>query len=134
MKFAKSAELNFCSEIFRIAKMIEKRQRPLYELENLNRTPINGQFYLEELTQVPLTRRTVYKIDKILDKASKAAIYSIWSVGDFIRWILIPVPGIEREICKKIQNTFTCRCSVPLRLICFRIIRSSYSRPRWRDP
>jgi len=32
MKFAKSAEQNFSKEIFRIAKVIERRPRPLYHL------------------------------------------------------------------------------------------------------
>jgi len=58
MKFAKSAEQNFSTEIFRIAKVIERRPRPLYELEDLNGTPIEGQFYQEELTRVRVTRRT----------------------------------------------------------------------------
>jgi len=68
MKFAKGAEQNFSTDIFRIAKVIERRPRPLYELKDLNDTPIDGQFYQEELTPVRVTRRTVYKIDKILDK------------------------------------------------------------------
>jgi len=44
MKFAKGAEQNFSTEIFRIAKVIERRPRPLYELKDLNDTPIDGQF------------------------------------------------------------------------------------------
>jgi len=47
MKFAKGAEQNFSTEIFRIAKVIERRPRPLYGLEDLNNTPIDGQFYQE---------------------------------------------------------------------------------------
>jgi len=50
VKFAKSAEENFSTEIFRIVKVIERRPRPLYELEDLNGTHIEGQFYQEELT------------------------------------------------------------------------------------
>jgi len=61
MKFAKSGEETFSTEIFRITKVIERRPRPVYELEDLNNTPIEGQFYTEELTPVriykgPLTR------------------------------------------------------------------------------
>jgi len=51
MKFAKSGEQTFSTEIFRITKVIERRTRPVYELEDLNKTPIEGQFYAEELTQ-----------------------------------------------------------------------------------
>ena len=42
MKFAKGAEQNFSTDIFRIAKVIERRPRPLYELDDLNWTPIDG--------------------------------------------------------------------------------------------
>jgi len=74
LKFAKSAEQNFNTELFRIAKVIERRPRPLYELEDLNGTPIEGQLYLEELTRVGVTRPTVYKIDKILNKMVRLGI------------------------------------------------------------
>jgi len=43
--FAKGAKHNFSTEIFRIAKVIERLQRTVYELEDLNGTPIDGQFY-----------------------------------------------------------------------------------------
>ena len=59
MKFAKSGEQTFSTEIFRITKIIERRPRPVYELEDLNKTPIEGQFYAEELfasRKGPLTR------------------------------------------------------------------------------
>ena len=68
MKFAKSAKLNFSTEIFRIAKVRERSPRPLYELEDLNWTPIEGQFYHDVLTRVCVTRLTAYKLDKILNK------------------------------------------------------------------
>jgi hypothetical protein len=38
----------------------------VYELEDLNRKVIDGQFYNEELTPVRITKRTTFKIDKIL--------------------------------------------------------------------
>jgi len=81
MKFAKSAEQNFSTEIFRIAKVIERRPRTLYELEDLNGTPIEGQFYQEELTRVRVTRHTVYKIDKILNKRVRRGILEY-----LVRW------------------------------------------------
>jgi len=67
MKFAKGCDQNFSTDIFRIAKVIERSPRPVYELEDLNKTPIDGQFYQEKLTPVSVTRRTQYKIDKILE-------------------------------------------------------------------
>ena len=68
MKFAKAAEHNFSTEIFRIVKEIHRRPRVVYELEDLNGTPIDGQFYSEELTPVRITTQTTYKINKILDR------------------------------------------------------------------
>jgi len=44
MKFAKGGEQTFSTEIFRITKVIERRPRPVYELEDLNKSPIQGQF------------------------------------------------------------------------------------------
>ena len=74
MKFAKAAELNFSTEIFRIVKVIHRRPRVVYELEYLNGTTINGQFYSEELTPVSITSRTTYKINKILNKRVRLGI------------------------------------------------------------
>ena len=55
-KFAKSAEQNFSSENFRIVKVIPRTPRPVYELEDLNKQPIQGQFYQLELTPVVITK------------------------------------------------------------------------------
>jgi len=98
MKFAKGAEQNFSTEIFRIANVIERRPRPFYELKDLNVTPIDGQFYQEELTPVRVTRRTVYKIDKILDKRIRRGRIEYlvrWKSysKDFDSWI--PASGVK---------------------------------------
>jgi hypothetical protein len=74
VKFAKSAEQNFTTEIFRIIKVIDRSPRPVYELEDLNNKVIDGQFYHEELTPVRLTKRSTFKIDKILDKKVRRGI------------------------------------------------------------
>jgi len=99
MKFAKSSEQNFSTEIFRIPKVIERRPRPLYELEDLNGTHIEGHFYQEELTRVRVTRRTVYKIDKILNKRVRRGIleYPVRWRGyskDFDLWV--PVSSVKK--------------------------------------
>jgi len=74
MKFAKGCEQNFSTDIFRIAKVIERPPRTVFEMEDLNRTPIDGQFYEEELTPVRVSKSTVYKIDKILDERVRRGI------------------------------------------------------------
>ena len=45
MKFAKGYKQNFSTELFRIVKVIEMTPRPVYELEDLNKMLIDGQFY-----------------------------------------------------------------------------------------
>ena len=74
MKFARAAEHNFSTEIFRIVKLIHRRPRVVNELEDLNGTPIDGEFYSEELTLVRSTKRKTYKINKILDKKVRRGI------------------------------------------------------------
>jgi hypothetical protein len=74
LKFAKAAEHNFSTEIFRIVKVIHTRSQVVYELEDLNDTLIDGQFYSEELTPVRITSRTTYKINKILHKRVRRGI------------------------------------------------------------
>ena len=74
MKFGKGYKQNFSTEIFRIAKVIERIPRLVYELDDLNKTPIHGQFYQEELNPVRVSRCTVYKVDKILDKSVRRGI------------------------------------------------------------
>ena len=74
MKFAKGCEQNFSTEILRIAKVIEQVPQPVYELEDLNKTLIDGPFYEEELTPVSVTHRTQYKIDKLLEKRVRRGI------------------------------------------------------------
>jgi len=74
MRFAKTAEQNFRNEIFRAAKVIERRPRASYELEDLNGKPIGGQVYREELTPLRIMDRTSYKIDKIRDKRVRRGI------------------------------------------------------------
>jgi len=66
MKFAKGGEQNYSTEVFRVIKVIRRTPRPVYELEDLNQKVIDGQFFNEELTPVQITKRTTFKIDKIL--------------------------------------------------------------------
>jgi hypothetical protein len=74
VKFAKGAEQNYTSEMFVINKVFRRKPQPVYELVDLNITPIEGQFYGEELSPVNVTDRTTYKIDKILKERVKNGI------------------------------------------------------------
>jgi hypothetical protein len=92
MKFAKGAEQNYTTEVFRIIKVIRRTPRPVYEVEDLNRKVIDGQFYNEELTPVRITKRTTFKIDKILSTRVRRGIreYLVHWKGygpDFDSWI-----------------------------------------------
>jgi len=68
MKFTKVDEQNFSQKIFRISKLIKRTMRHVYEMEELNKTPIENQFYQEDLTPLRITKQTIYKIYKIFDK------------------------------------------------------------------
>jgi hypothetical protein len=58
MSFVKGAEQNYTTTIFIITKVIRRERRPVYELEDLNGTLIEGQFYSEEITLVHVTDST----------------------------------------------------------------------------
>jgi hypothetical protein len=73
MIFAKVSEQNYTTEIFRNVKVINRSPRPVYELEDLNNSPIDGQFYAEELMPFRVTKHTQYKTDKILKKSTDVA-------------------------------------------------------------
>ena len=77
----KTAEQNFSTEIFMNAKVIDRLPRPVYDLEDLNRLPIDGQFYREQLSLIRVTRSTAWKIDKLLDNRVRR-----WILLQLVRW------------------------------------------------
>jgi hypothetical protein len=92
MKFSKGGEQNYTTEVFQIIKVICRTLRHVYELEDLNHKVTDGQFYNEELTPVQITKRTTFKIDKILDTRVRRGIreYLVrWKCygPDFDSWV-----------------------------------------------
>jgi hypothetical protein len=91
-EICKAAEYNFSPEIFRIVKVIHRRPRVVYKLEDLIGTPIDGQFYSEELTPVRISSQKTYKINKIMYKRVRRGIREMlvsWQGygRDFDSWI-----------------------------------------------
>jgi len=80
-KFAKGGEQNFSTEVFRITKFKDRRPRPVYEVEDLNKSPKERQFYAKKLTPVRISKDTTYKIDKILVKRFRRCFRE-----DLVRW------------------------------------------------
>jgi hypothetical protein len=74
MKFAKGWEKNYTTQIFKIRKLVHRSPCPVYDLEDLLGTEIDGQFYSEKLSPVSISGRTTYKIDKILKKRRRRGI------------------------------------------------------------
>jgi hypothetical protein len=65
MKFAKVGEQNYSTEVFRIINEVRRTPRPVYELEDLNRKVIDGQFYNEELTPFESQNAPLSKLIKL---------------------------------------------------------------------
>jgi hypothetical protein len=64
---------------------VHKIPRPVCEIEDLLGKNIEGQFYVEELSPVIITKNTVYRIDKILRKRVRNG-----SVEVLVKWIGYP--------------------------------------------
>ena len=92
MRFGKGSETNYTDETFKISKVFRRTPRPVYVLEYLNVTLIEGQFYREELTNLRITKGTTYKIDKILHRRYRKCILHyliLWKryLMDFDSWV-----------------------------------------------
>jgi hypothetical protein len=79
MHSAKAAKQNFSTKILQVTKLIKRR--PVHELEDLNNTPGDSQFYQEELVVVRVSKWKEYKIDKILRKRTRHGIREV-----FVHW------------------------------------------------
>ena len=81
VKFAKGYEQNFSTEIFRVAKVIQRVTQPVYELTELQDRPIEGLFYNYELLKVTVSPQTELGIDKIVRARNKDGIKQ-----HFVKW------------------------------------------------
>jgi hypothetical protein len=102
MRFAKGANQKYSKEIFRVTNVIKRRTRPFYELQDLNETPIDGQFYQEVLVTVRNSKRQEYKTHKILRKRTRHGIRKVlvhWKVYPFTfdSWIPASVKNVHRQ-------------------------------------
>ena len=133
-KFTKSSEHNFSTEIFRIVKVIPRTPCPVYELEDLNKQPIEGQFYPEELTPVVVTKQTQFKIDKIIGTRVRRGIKEhkvrwLCYGPEFDSWVKASkLLNFETRLWKSSKTTFTLRCSVPPQLTNILGIHKLHSR------
>jgi hypothetical protein len=99
--FAKSAEQNFRSEIFRIIKVIHRTPRPVYEIEDLNKQSIDGQIYEEDLTPVRIIKLTQFQIYKIIVTRVRRCIKEHVTVGrDITRTSTV---GYLRPVLRKFK-------------------------------
>ena len=78
--------------------MIHRTPRPVYELADLNKQPIEGFFNEEELSPVRITQQTQYQIDKIISTRVRRGIKEVlvrWRgyTSDFDSWV--PVSEIK---------------------------------------
>jgi hypothetical protein len=72
--FTKGYEQTYSTELFRVAKVIQRRPQPVYQLTDLQSRPIEGMFYNYELVKVTITPDTGFQIDKIVRTRNKNGI------------------------------------------------------------
>ena len=80
-EICKAAEYNFSPEIFRIVKVIHRRPRVVYKLEDLIGTPIDDQFYQHEWTPFVSTVGRIITYRKYWIRKSDAEFVKFSSTG-----------------------------------------------------
>jgi hypothetical protein len=114
---------------------VHRTPHPVIEIEDLRGQEIEGQFYSEELVPIRITKRTTFKIDKILDKRVRPGIleYLVRWRGYSDSWV--PATDIQSVyITKWIAIISTSRCIVtPLKKYT-QTLKSAHSRYNWRSP
>ena len=61
VKFAKVYEQNLFTEIFQVAKVIQRMPKPVFDLSDLQTPSIEGQFYNDGLVKVVVSHKQSFK-------------------------------------------------------------------------
>lgn len=91
-RFAKESHYLWSTEVFRINKIVQRTDGPVYELIDLKNNIIGGKFYDYEIQHVDENVDTVYRIDKVLRRRTfrgrRQALVSWWGYNeDHNSWI-----------------------------------------------
>lgn len=62
-------------EVFKIIKIIDKHPYPLYVLEDLNGTPLQGRFYKQQIQEISIQPKTIVKTIKVRGLGEKIQYY-----------------------------------------------------------
>jgi hypothetical protein len=71
--FSKAYEGTWSMEVFQVCKILQNKERLLYELKDWGGKKLDARFYKEELQQVSVGPRTEFKIHKILRTIGKGS-------------------------------------------------------------
>ena len=82
IKFVKAAEHNFIFEIFTIFKVIRRRPRAVYELQDLNGMPIDVEFYQKVLTPYESKAGRLISLIKYWTRESDVAFENVSCDGE----------------------------------------------------
>lgn len=84
-KFAKESHFLWSTEVFKIKRIFQRKDGPVYELIDLKNNTIGGKFYDYEIQSVDEDADTVYRIDTVLKRRTfrgrRQALVRWWGYG-----------------------------------------------------
>ena len=86
--FQKGYEQNWTEEVFKVARVNTVRSPPLYSLVEEDGTSIKGTSYVQELQNVEVRKRDMYRIEKVIRTRGRLSIeqgYSIYLYKDLMK-------------------------------------------------
>lgn len=78
--FAKGYTMSFTEEVFKIIKVIPHME-PVYEIEDLNREKVEGQFYEKEVQKVNYNPEGVFVVEEVIKTRGKGK-----NAQCFVKW------------------------------------------------